>query len=494
MGDLLVLWDVDGTLLNAGDVGGDLYETVFSSMFGQPCEKLAPMAGRTDRAIILDTLEMAGIPDPRRHVDPFIEGLRSEAPHVYEAVQQRGRALPGATEAMAALASATVGKSTIGFAVPGTALPAPDAATAPASGPAPTGPAPTRPAPTRPAPSRSGDGGTGTDGAGNGGIAVSVIRSPGRPATPAVAASAFIAASAAPYPAPAATAPAADRPAAIADVASPAAAAPSPLTPAPGPLTPAASAPAAPSPLAPAAAAPSPLAPAASAPSPLTPAASAPSPLTPVASAAAAPASDVVPSGTVAPAPFAPDAGTAPIGTGPAPAFPVVTPAPLDPRPASGTTAITSAAPASDSAATAARPPSPGARKRPPAARVYQSVLTGNVRPLAEVKLAAVGLRCPLDLCIGAYGDDHEDRTQLIHLARRRAVAVYGSSSSDFSGTATIVVGDTPEDIEAALAAGARAVGVATGGYSAKALQEAGAHAVLTDLTNTAAVLTALLS
>jgi phosphoglycolate phosphatase-like HAD superfamily hydrolase len=116
------------------------------------------------------------------------------------------------------------------------------------------------------------------------------------------------------------------------------------------------------------------------------------------------------------------------------------------------------------------------------------------VRPLAEVKLAAIGLRYPLDLCIGAYGDDHEDRTQLIHLARRRACAVYGSASTNFSGTATIVVGDTPLDIEAALAANARAVGVATGGYSAKALKEAGAHAVLTDLTNTAAVLSALLS
>ncbi len=56
------------------------------------------------------------------------------------------------------------------------------------------------------------------------------------------------------------------------------------------------------------------------------------------------------------------------------------------------------------------------------------------------------------------------------------------------------MVGDTPLDIEAALEAGARAVGVATGGYSAKALEKAGAHAVLTDLTNTAAVLTALLS
>jgi hypothetical protein len=129
--------------------------------------------------------------------------------------------------------------------------------------------------------------------------------------------------------------------------------------------------------------------------------------------------------------------------------------------------------------------------RRPEAGRVYQSVLTGNVRPLAEVKLNAVGLRHRLDLCIGAYGDDHEIRAELVHLARRRAAGVH---SRDFSGEATIVVGDTPLDIEAALTAGARAVGVATGGYPAEVLRAAGAHAVLPDLTNTAAVLSALLA
>jgi phosphoglycolate phosphatase-like HAD superfamily hydrolase len=135
----------------------------------------------------------------------------------------------------------------------------------------------------------------------------------------------------------------------------------------------------------------------------------------------------------------------------------------------------------------------PGGRGTKPG-RVYQSVLTGNVRPLAEVKLTAVGLRHPLDFCIGAYGDDHEVRTELVHLARRRAAGVYGESEEDFAGEATIVIGDTPLDIEAALAAGARAVGVATGPFSAADLLAAGAHAVLPDLTSTPAVLAALLS
>jgi phosphoglycolate phosphatase-like HAD superfamily hydrolase len=133
-------------------------------------------------------------------------------------------------------------------------------------------------------------------------------------------------------------------------------------------------------------------------------------------------------------------------------------------------------------------------RERAKPGRVHQSVLTGNVRPLAEVKLTAMGLRHALDLCIGAYGDDHEIRTELVHLARRRAAGVHGGPGQDFAGEATIVVGDTPLDIEAALAAGARAVGVATGPYCAADLRAAGAHAVLPDLRSTPAVLAALLA
>ena len=108
MGDLLVLWDIDGTLLNAGGVGGDLYEAVFAQLFGCSLEAFAPMAGRTDRAIILQTLELAGIMQPRRYVDPFLWGLSAHAPSVREAVAARGHALPGAATALAALAAVRI--------------------------------------------------------------------------------------------------------------------------------------------------------------------------------------------------------------------------------------------------------------------------------------------------------------------------------------------------------------------------------------------------
>jgi phosphoglycolate phosphatase-like HAD superfamily hydrolase len=121
---------------------------------------------------------------------------------------------------------------------------------------------------------------------------------------------------------------------------------------------------------------------------------------------------------------------------------------------------------------------------------VVQSLLTGNIRPLAEVKLGPLGLIGHLDLDTGAYGDAHEDRSELVRLARTNAARTYGS---DFSGPATVVVGDTPLDVAAALATGARAVAVATGGFSVAELAASGAHAVLPDLADTDQVLTAIL-
>jgi len=241
---LLVLWDIDFTLIDAGGVGTRLYRMVFRDMFGTDLPAAANMAGRTDRAIVLDTLARAGIPEPRQHLDQFLVRLAALAPAGRELAEQHSRALPGAAAALDALAALAAGR----------------------------------------------------DGA-------------------------------------------------------------------------------------------------------------------------------------------SPD----------------------------------------------------GARQ----VGVVQSVLTGNVRPMAEMKLAALGLDGHLDLEIGAYGESHEVRAELVHMARDNATRRYGR---DFSGPATVLVGDTPLDVAAALETGARAVAVATGGTTAAALAESGAHAVLPDLTDTPAVLAAILA
>jgi phosphoglycolate phosphatase len=121
---------------------------------------------------------------------------------------------------------------------------------------------------------------------------------------------------------------------------------------------------------------------------------------------------------------------------------------------------------------------------------VVQSLLTGNIRPLAEVKLGPLGLTEHLDLDAGAYGSTHEVRAELVHEARRNAARAY---TGDFGGDATVIVGDTPLDVEAALATGARAVGVATGRFTVSELAAAGAHAVLPDLADTGLVVAAIL-
>ena len=119
-----------------------------------------------------------------------------------------------------------------------------------------------------------------------------------------------------------------------------------------------------------------------------------------------------------------------------------------------------------------------------------QSVLTGNLRAIARVKLAALGLDRFLDLQVGAYGDDHEVRADLVPLARASAAAAY---RADFGGDATVLIGDTPLDVEAARLTGARSVGVASGGFTAAELAAAGADVVLPSLADTPAVLAALL-
>ena len=121
---------------------------------------------------------------------------------------------------------------------------------------------------------------------------------------------------------------------------------------------------------------------------------------------------------------------------------------------------------------------------------VVQSLLTGNLPELARVKLSALQLTEHLDLTIGAYGDISTVRADLVQVAQAKAAARHGG---DFGGRHTVLVGDTPADVEAALANGASVVAVASGSFSADELAEAGAHAVLPDLANTPVALEAIL-
>ena len=102
-----MLWDVDYTLLSAGGLGNSLYEAVFKDLFGRELTAIAPKAGRTDRAILLDTLALAGVAEPRAHVDDFMVLLGHRASAMDGGTQAYVRALPGATAAISALVRTT---------------------------------------------------------------------------------------------------------------------------------------------------------------------------------------------------------------------------------------------------------------------------------------------------------------------------------------------------------------------------------------------------
>ncbi|UGY94281.1 HAD hydrolase-like protein [Streptomyces gobiensis] len=120
---------------------------------------------------------------------------------------------------------------------------------------------------------------------------------------------------------------------------------------------------------------------------------------------------------------------------------------------------------------------------------VHQSALTGNMRTLAELKLTVFGLAEHIDFAAGAYGDDATERTELLPHAWCRAKEYLKYS---YNGSNTVIIGDTVLDIATAQAGGARVVAVATGSTSAEKLTAAGADVVLTDLSDTPAVLRAV--
>lgn len=115
------------------------------------------------------------------------------------------------------------------------------------------------------------------------------------------------------------------------------------------------------------------------------------------------------------------------------------------------------------------------------------SVVTGNLEPMAQVKLEAAGLYSYL--CRGAYGSDSPRRADLPVIAKRRCEAALGLS---VALSDCIVIGDTPRDVEAARHNQMKCILVGTGRYPAEELFNCKADRCLPDLTDTAAVLEAL--
>ncbi|MGW0736596.1 hypothetical protein [Streptomyces sp. NPDC002851] len=118
-----------------------------------------------------------------------------------------------------------------------------------------------------------------------------------------------------------------------------------------------------------------------------------------------------------------------------------------------------------------------------------QTLVTGDLEPLAALKVGAVGVDRYLNLAVGGYGSDAEQWDAL------PAAACAKVEKADGGGAAAadaVLLLSSPAEVTAARAAGFAVVAVATGSADAAELAAAGAELVLPDLSDTAAVLDAI--
>ena len=97
------------------------------------------------------------------------------------------------------------------------------------------------------------------------------------------------------------------------------------------------------------------------------------------------------------------------------------------------------------------------------------SLVTGNLEPIARLKLERAGVGRFFAAGQGGFGSDHEDRGRLPAIARSRA------SDPPWPRERTVVIGDTPRDIACARADLVRVAAVATGPFAVTALADADA-------------------
>jgi len=140
---------------------------------------------------------------------------------------------------------------------------------------------------------------------------------------------------------------------------------------------------------------------------------------------------------------------------------------------------------------TAAIRPLPGAKELLQALAASEiftsSIVTGNFEITAQVKLEAVGFAGYFQR--GAYGSDSAHRPDLPAIAKQRFEMTTGRS---LGGEHCIVIGDTPNDLEAARRNQMKCVLVGTGRYPVEDLMYWEPDGCVSDLTATDSVMAML--
>jgi phosphoglycolate phosphatase len=102
----LILWDVDGTLIRAGQVASGIFSTAVEHAVGRhPGTHAVPMSGKTDPQIALEILASMGYGTDacEGHLTAVVERMELELQAAVELIRTRGRVLAGVEEVLAAL-------------------------------------------------------------------------------------------------------------------------------------------------------------------------------------------------------------------------------------------------------------------------------------------------------------------------------------------------------------------------------------------------------
>jgi phosphoglycolate phosphatase len=115
------------------------------------------------------------------------------------------------------------------------------------------------------------------------------------------------------------------------------------------------------------------------------------------------------------------------------------------------------------------------------------ALLTGNLEKIGRHKMKLGGLIEYFPEGQGAFGSDAEHRPELVTIARERAASLNGGEPHPADDT--VIIGDTPLDVAAAIAGGVRSIGVAGFRFTREDLLEAGADVAIDELDEVPAAL-----
>jgi phosphoglycolate phosphatase-like HAD superfamily hydrolase len=118
------------------------------------------------------------------------------------------------------------------------------------------------------------------------------------------------------------------------------------------------------------------------------------------------------------------------------------------------------------------------------------ALVTGNLEPIARRKLAMRGLDGFFPVGGGGFGSDADLRPVLVPIARARAGG--GGDSAPWPRADTVLIGDTPRDVEAALADDVRCIAITGPRFDAASLRAAGATATIDAIPEVEAALARL--